>query len=224
VSDHDDMSHAPAESNPGTTDVSGVDAARAEELLARAGTTDEVWADRPAGLEDAIVDAISDAVTTGTGTGGDRLVDTDRARRRPGTVTFWLSAAAALVVVAAGIVLLTRDGGAREVFALAGTETVPEASGEVEVWSTPSGLALTLDTSGLPAAPEGTYYEAWLSNGERRVSIGTFHARDGGHRIDLWCGVTDPAYDQMTITLEPLDDDNNSSGDAYLRGTIELGG
>ncbi len=103
-----------------------------------------------------------------------------------------------------------------------GTDRAPDASAEVEVSDTPVGLKILLTPDGLPAAPEGTYYECWLSDGDVRVSAGTFHLRGGSGEIELWAGVVGPDFTHLAVTLEPIDDDLDSSGDAYLRGTFRL--
>ncbi len=188
------------------------------ELLARPDT--ELWAELPAGLEDAVVDAITAEATV---TPADPVpLDQVRSRRRS-SVPWWLSAAAAVAVVVAGVALLTRGGDADAVeFSLTGTEAAPGASAEVVLSATPAGLKILLDADGLPGAPEGTYYEAWLNNGEVSVSAGTFHLRGGSNRIELWAGVVTPDFDRLAITLEPIDGDAGSSGDARLVGTFEL--
>ena len=74
----------------------------------------------------------------------------------------------------------------------------------------------------VPGAPEGFYYEAWVSDGAIRVSAGTFHLRQGDNEIELWAGVVDPSFDTLTVTLEPADGDTDSSGDVKLRGAYDL--
>jgi hypothetical protein len=61
-----------------------------------------------------------------------------------------------------------------------------------------------------------------LSDGDVKVSAGTFHLRGGNGQIELWAGVVGPEFTRLAVTLEPVDDDLDSSGDAYLRGTFQL--
>jgi hypothetical protein len=137
-------------------------------------------------------------------------------------VPWWLGAAAAIVAVVGGLALITRGGDDGTVFALTGTDAAPDATAELVVSATPAGLRLLLDPDGLPGAPEGTYYEAWVTDGDVRVSAGTFHLRDGDERIELWAGVVGPEFNQLAVTLEPVDADNGSSGDAYLSGRFSI--
>lgn len=204
-------------------------------LVARSG--DALWAELPAGLEDVVVAAVAAEAA------GDRLADDrhdtgagppdradhappaplDRLRRRRSSVPWWLSAAAAIAVVVAGVVLLTRGEGSEAIeFTLAGTEAAPDASAEVIMSTTPAGLKILLDADGLPGAPQGTYYEAWLNNGEISVSAGTFHLRGGSNQIELWAGVVTSDFHRLAVTLEPVDGDAGSSGDARLVGTFDL--
>jgi hypothetical protein len=139
-----------------------------------------------------------------------------------------LGAAAAIALVVTGIVLVTRSdgnesdrGGDTIEFALAGTDAAPDAHADVIMSSTPAGLKILLDADGLPGAPEGAYYEAWLSDGDVSVSAGTFHLRGGSNQIELWAGVVGPEYDTLSVTVEPVDADNSSSGDVVLRGTVD---
>ncbi len=181
-----------------------------EALLARTGAT--LWADRPADAEAAILSTIE----------AESAARQGEPQQRRFTATTWLAAAAALVAVVAGITLIVRDGDDTTVFALEGTERAPEASADVEVADTPVGLKILLTPDRLPAAPEGTYYECWLSDGDVRVSAGTFHLRGGAGEIELWAGVVGPEFDHLAVTLEPIDDDLDSSGDIFLRGTFSL--
>lgn len=188
------------------------DIARVEALLARADAT--LWADPPSGVEAAILATIRDDQSDGAHPPPQRL------GARFGA-TAWLATAAALVVVVTGIALIARGGDDPTVFALTGSEQAPDATADVEVFETPVGVKILLTPDALPPAPDGTYYECWLSDGEVKVSAGTFHLRGGTGQIELWAGVAGPAFDRLAVTLEPLDDDLDSSGDVYLSGTFE---
>jgi hypothetical protein len=181
--------------------------------LARA----DVWAPLPAGLEDAVIGAI---------TFEQRRTVAGAARRSP--LPWWLAAAAALIVVIAGIVVVTgardeasdEDGGV--VFALAATELAPGASATARFSATPAGLRIVLDAADLPGAGPDEMYEAWIGNGDLRVSCGTFHLRGGDDPISLWAGTDDPSFDTITVTREPLDGDAASSGQVVLRGLFDM--
>lgn len=186
--------------------------AAVEAMLARADADGTLWADRPADGEAAILSEIEAESAT-------RPVEM---RPRRFTATSWLATVAAIAVIVAGITLIARGGDDATVFALAGTDRAPGASADVEVAETPVGLKILLTPDELPAAPEGTYYECWLSNGDVKVSAGTFHLRGGSGEIELWAGVVGADFTRLAVTLEPIDDDLDSSGDVYLGGTFSL--
>lgn len=197
-------------------DPSDDDLAALAALLARA----EPWDEPPRALEDAVVAAI----THEAGPLPD-IARPTRAARRADVV--WsrnrvLVAAAAIALVVAGVVVMTRVSSDGTVFALVGTEAQPGASAEVVVSATPAGLKILLETHGLPGAPEGYMYEAWVGDGTVAVSCGTFHLRGGNGRIELWAGVTGNRFHRLWITLEPIDDDAGASSDARLRGEFSL--
>lgn len=206
------------------------------ELLGRP----QVWDDPPAGLEDAIVDAIGlesrreplapplpDGDTEPVEPAAASTVSDMRRRRVRTSAPWWLAAAAAIAVIATGVALVVRGGDGSEgpdeglVFALAPSEAAAGATATARVSATPAGLRIVVDVDGLPAAPANAYYEAWLSDGRTAVSCGTFHLRDGDNPIALWAGVADPAFDRLAITLEPLDDDAGSSGDLRFQGRFD---
>jgi hypothetical protein len=184
-------------------------------MLARA----DVWDDPPTSLEDAVVGAIAEETTIAPAVALDE-------RRSSVGATWWLAAAAAVLVVVAGVALITRGGDSITgvQIALAGTEAAPDASADVTLAATPAGLKILLDAEGLEPAPDGYFYEAWVSNGSIRVSAGSFHVRDGHGPIELWAGVVDPDFTTLAVTLEPIDGQTDSSGDVRLRGRYDLGG
>lgn len=214
--------------------------------LAHAATWDEL----PAELEHAVLAAIASEVRRGadaspspaapvapvaplaTPAAPDAPIDLQRARDRRArraagstAMPWWLAAAAAIAVVVTGVVLVTRSGpGSDAEFALAGTELAPDATASVEFDAAPAGLRIELDVAGLPGAGPDEVYEAWIGDGDIRVSAGTFHLRGGDGPISLWAGTADPRFHVMTITIEPLDGDATSSGQVVLRGEFEMPG
>lgn len=185
-------------------------------LLARA----EPWDDPPRDLEDRVVEAI---VAESDASGSAPVSLAEHRTRRTWSASRLIGAAAALVVVVAGVAVITRGGGDDGVaFALEGTDAAPDASAEVIVSATPAGLKILLDADGLPGAPDGYMYEAWVGDGTLSVSAGTFHLRGGSGSIELWAGVTEPTFRRLWITLEPIDDDPAASRDARLRGEFSL--
>ncbi len=185
-------------------------------LLSRA----EPWDEPPRDLEDAVVAAIADEAATAR-----PLTVPSRADTRARAVwsrSRMLGAAAAIAVVVAGLVLMTRGSTDGVTFALEGTDAEPGATASVVVSATPAGLKILLDCDGLPGAPDGYMYEAWVGDGTIGVSAGTFHLRGGDGPIELWAGVTGNEFHRLWITLEPIDDDASSSSDARMRGEFSL--
>ena len=186
-------------------------------LLTRA----DPWGDPPRELEDRVVAAIVTEAGTDPVTAPVSLAS--HKSRRGWPVSRLIGAAAALVVIVAGAVVITQGGSDDGVaFALEGTDAAPDASARVTVAATPAGLKILLDADGLPGAPDGYMYEAWVGDGTLSVSAGTFHLRGGSGSIELWAGVTEPSFRRLWVTLEPIDDDPASSRDARLRGEFSL--
>lgn len=189
----------------------------------------DAWDDPPPELEDAVVAAIAaevdaerDAVVAASARHDAPTSLAQYRSRRVVSMTGLLGAAAAVAVMIAGIVLIRRGGDEGTVFALAGTDAAPGASAEVRMSATPAGLKIELDADGLPGAPDGFMYEAWVGDGNVAISTGTFHLRGGDAPIELWAGVTDPSFHRLWITLEPIDDDASPSGDTRLSGEYTL--
>lgn len=189
----------------------------------------DLWQTPPADLEERIVTVVATVATAAAQPEGSIPLDVRRRRRADRTKTWYLATAAACLVIISGAALvfsLVNDDSqsvAAEV-ALAGTTAAPDATAQAALWTTPAGLKIVLDVDGLGPAPEGHYYEAWVSNDNLRVSAGTFHLRGGHEPIELWAGVVDPTFTGLAITLEPLDGDSGSSGDVRLAGTYALDG
>ena len=205
--------------------------AELSDLLARP----DVWDEPPAGLEDAIVAAIATEASRAplasppvAPEAEPTSLDERRARRARSAAPWWLGAAAAAVLVVGGIALFGRGGDddepafAGDLVELSPSDAAVGASASAAVTATPAGLKIVLDVDDLPGAPEGFFYEAWLSDGETRVSAGTFHLREGDNPIALWAGVADPAFNKLSVTLEPLDGDAASSGDVRFTGEFDF--
>lgn len=159
-------------------------------------------------------------------------IDTERAAasaptvRRTPTRRRLLAAAAAVVLVGAGATggwigaqQVAQSRGDR--ITLAGTELAPTASATGRIRDTASGVAISLDLTGLPPAAAGTFYEAWLkSPAGDLVPIGTFHVRRGNETVELWSGVDTMRYPTITVTVQREGAGPRSSGRVVLRGTI----
>jgi hypothetical protein len=151
--------------------------------------------------------------------------------RRTGRAPAWrrpaLLAAAAAIAFALGIgggLLLNPDDAPQgDQVALAGTDAMPAASARVLLDDQPSGVAVTLDVKGLPPAPAGTFYEAWLIGKDGKVSAGTFHLRRPQDHIRLWLGVDVDGYDAITVTRQPIVGGSKADGVVLLRGSLHPG-
>ncbi|MEU4394052.1 anti-sigma factor [Kribbella sp. NPDC023855] len=135
--------------------------------------------------------------------------------RRPALV-----AAAAAMIAAAGFgatALVQPD--ARTV-ALVGTPLASDARARVDVRDTPSGVEISMNITGLPPTPPGSYYEGWVKGVRGTVPIGTFHLRDGADEIKLWSGVELRDYPTITVTIQQEGAGPASSGRVVLVGEV----
>lgn len=195
-----------------------------------------VWEEVDPALEDRIVAAIAaevDAVvddapvapadgdressTRSTSTSNVTSIST--ARRWGGPVAAGIAAALVLLI---GFVVVTGDRTSfdHEV-AMSGTDLAPGASADLAIEATPNGTRLVLDVTGLPPAPDGQVYEAWMrQDADVGVSAGTFHMRGGDGDLELWSGVLIEDYPLVTVTLQD-EADTTSSGRVVLRALIE---
>jgi hypothetical protein len=182
-----------------------------------------LWAEPPAGLEDAVV-----ATVTAEAAAQARPVDLASrraARPRPEKKDGWnrpvflVATAAAVVAVVLSAVLLLRDPTAERRFdvALSATELAPGAAGTATMLKKDSGWEIRLDATGLPRLDGGRFYQAWLRNEAGvLVPIGTFNE---GTDVVLWAGVSPQDFPAMTITQESADGEQDSSGQRVLIGT-----
>lgn len=185
------------------------------ELVALLGD-DAVWADLDASVTERTIAAVMseverDASESPRGAPLPPPVVDLASRRRTNWSSAALGAAAALLLAVGGFVVLNAvsgdgDGATDFELALAPTDLEPGASGNIELTETPDGTRIVIETTGLPPAPDGTYYEAWLRTGpDFGVSAGTFHLRGGGDvAIELWAGVSVEDFPLFTVTLQPV--------------------
>lgn len=151
---------------------------------------------------------------------------------RSGRALFGLAASvltvAALGAGAFGVVQSDRLGDAREQQAavqrvlaaddVVSLSAVPQlADGvqgdEVMVLASASEEAVLLFPAGLPAAPEGSTWQAWTVTGGRAVSAGTFDA-SSGQAVALQASVA--GADAVAVTLEPEGGSDSPSTDPVL--------
>jgi Anti-sigma-K factor rskA len=170
--------------------------------------TDAVWSAPPASVRAALLEAATREAAAGTRAmplsarpqpeaKAPPVPLRPRAHRRWFVATVGAAAAAALVAV-----LVWRSQPQPATVALSGTALAPRANAVAELTQKKAGLAITLQITGLPPAPAGQYYAAWLSGPPGIVPLGTFHWRRGGVPISLWSGVGTDRYRQLFVTLQ----------------------
>jgi len=194
---------------------------------------DTLWAIPPAGLEDSIVAAIASEAqehpVTATAAPAPPPAPpaggtvTSLASHRSRRIRTYLTAAAAVVVLAAGgVFVATRDRSSNDgtAVALEAGPLGPGASGTAHVKRFQSGWRIMLDATGLPRLADGQFYEAWLKDANGvLVPIGTFNE---GADVVLWAGVSPAQFPTLTVTKELADGNQDSSKQLVLSGTIVL--
>jgi len=176
-------------------------------------STDATWAEPPPQVADGLLAALAaEAVPT-------LSVNEQRSGRWP----LVLAGAGGLVAIAAlvlGSINVLQDEG-DNVVAMTGTELEAAALGEAAFGPNDAGWWIRLDVTGLPPAPEGSYYEGWVwSDDGEGVSIGTFHLRGEDMPIVLWSGVPLADYPSIWVTLESEDDGPEASEMIVMTGRI----
>jgi hypothetical protein len=145
-----------------------------------------------------------------------------RARARPTAPRLLVigGAAAAVLAIAIGLAAFgSATSSERFHAALAPTDLVPAATGEVTLTKTASGWRIDLDATGLPRLEGGRFYQAWLRNSAGvLVPIGSFNE---GRAVTLWAGVSPVDYPALSVTREEADGDQASSGERVLVGTVD---
>lgn len=171
------------------------------------------WAEPPPQVADGVLAALAEE--------GGRVVagPEERTARWP----MVLAGAGGLVAIAA-LVLGTVNvvqGESENVVAMSGTELETSALGEAAFGPNEAGWWIRLDVTGLPPAPEGSYYEGWVwSDDGEGVSIGTFHLRGEDMPIVLWSGVPLAEYPSIWVTLESEDEGPEASDLIVMTGRI----
>ncbi len=187
------------------------------------GSGDELQPDHAARLERLRSMLNEEAMWEEPPPGIGELVAQERATGgRPGWWG-WAAAVAALVVTTIGLANLPTDESEASVVAsisMSGTDLAPDAVGTAGLIPLSNGWAIDFDVEGLPPAEEGTYYQAWVNNGEDAVSVGTFHMRgDEATPIALWSGVDLEEYRTLNVTIQEEGGGQLSSGILVVTGT-----
>jgi hypothetical protein len=222
-------SNSPQSSGPGNSDV-GADANEPDDLidaeLAALLADPNNWVEPPEGLDDGIVAAVRSEAALGAGAPHLAAIS-PRGARRWGTLRpALIGAAAAIVFVFGGIVVLSALSGVEETetfsVELISTGLILDVGGDVDVTSLDSGLRIDLSARGLPRRDDGAFYEGWVRTADGNlIPVGTFHAGDD---VTLWAGVELDRVELFAITLEtasgPDDPAQGSSGEVVLRAEI----
>jgi len=200
-------------------------------LLARLLADPKTWTGPGAGLEDAVVRAVTSAApqTVSPATSTEAVVTPLRrggARRRRRGISPVLAAAAAAVVAIAlvtGIAVARREVNPDFEADLTATSLAPGARASVEMYHSEAGFRVSLDARGLPGLPPGDYYQAWLRNAAGTlVPVGTFSSADG--HVTLWSGVSPEDFPDVTVTIEATDGEYASSERRVLVGNVRAAG
>jgi len=191
-------------------------------------TDPAMWAEPDPNLENRVVAAVEraeqearEAAPAPASLGERRRL---RDRLRLPLPALGLVAAALLIgaVVGGGVVqLMHRTSSPDAQVALGPTPLAPDAHGDADVRNKANGVEIRLHVSGLPRAPDGFYYQAWLKGDKGLVPIGTFHTGDG--EVILWSGVPLDRYHTITVTVEEEGGDPASSGKRVLAGDLKVG-
>lgn len=201
---------------------------KAQPALAEGATmlNDEaMWLPPSEELEDKIIDMLVSDGAAGSDEGiprGDEApppalhaVDDlpEPGARRRNTPNVWALLGVAAVIVAAFLIFATGRPDPDWSVQVAGGPAAPTATAIVDGWNTDSGTRLLVQMRGLEDAPDGFFYELWMSKGPLHISGGTF---TGTTDVELWAGVTRGDFPRIWITLEPIDEDESPSGEVVL--------
>ncbi len=185
-----------------------------------------VWAEPPAGLGDRVVAAVRSEAALGESEATGSTVSSPDGDRRAWLRPALIGAAAAILFLFGGLVVLSALSGVEETETfsaeLVSTGLIPDVGGDVDVTSFDSGLRIDLFAPGLPRRDDGAFYEGWVRTVDGNLfPVGTFH---DGENVTLWAGVELDRIELFTITLEtaagPDDAAQGSSGEVVLKAAI----
>lgn len=204
--------------------------------FAAALSSEAVWGEPPASLRARVLDLAMREGPAGTepvpaprfpdGTVGypaDRTAPGPPGRAPRRVRPAWWMAVAGVAAAAVLVVALALPRPETTTFAMSGTSQAPSAAASARLEPRSAGLAITLEITGLAAAPDGTYYAAWLRGPDGVVPVGTFHWRKGGIPIELWSGVLTDRYPELFVTLQREGAPPTPSTDVVLTGTVPAG-
>jgi hypothetical protein len=171
-----------------------------------------MWVEPPPELEDVVVWAVAGAAPT------PAVPRTSRRRRRAAKL-FAVAAVLAAALVVGSTVVIGNSSNGDYAGELQATGLAPGAHASVVITHTDAGFRVHLDARRLPPLAHGEFYEAWMKDAEGTlVPIGTFSSSNG--RVTLWSGVSPRDFPTLTITIEPSDNNQASSGQRVLMGDV----
>ena len=195
-------------------------------LLADLLGDQQTWAEPDDALENAVMRAVEGAAPAADDTPvtstrvASRRARVSRRRRR---LTLGAVSAAAAIAAISGALIVTEAGTSADFTAkLSATAAAPTARASADITRTKAGFRVELDARGLPKLPAGEFYQAWLKNAEGTlVPIGTFSSSGG--KVTLWSGVSPEEFRAISVTIEPADGNQASSGRKVLSGDVHAG-
>ena len=177
-----------------------------------------VWVEPSSDLEDRVLGAIANEVAASREAAAVVPLPSNRSRPRRRYAVLGIAAAVVLAIGTAGVLASDAPSAPRVQVDLAATDLVPDARGEATMTKTSSGWRIELDATGLPRLDGDRFYQAWLLDADgRAVPVGTFNE---GEHVTLWAGVSPLEYPTFSITEEPADGQQASSGRRVLAGTV----
>ena len=134
-------------------------------------------------------------------------------RSEPSTPNLWALFAVAAVVIAGFLIINASRSNSDWSVEVAAGPAAPAASAVVDGWREDGGTRLVMNARDLEPAPDGFFYEMWLSDGPLHISGGTF--TDAGD-VELWVAVDRADFPRIWVTLEPIDADESPSAEVVL--------
>ena len=123
-------------------------------------------------------------------------------------------AAAALLVVLTGALIFANGRAPDWSIPLVAIVADPGTAVVVNGWNTSTGTRMELHVAGIDPAPDGHYYEIWMTSPDgRHVSAGSFR---GEGTVAAWAAVKRSEFPRIWITLEKMDDNLGPSPTTYF--------
>lgn len=152
---------------------------------------------------------------------GPPLVRSMERRQRRAVASALVGVAAAVLAVVGVSWVLTNEPAPQPVatFRMEPLDDRVATGVEGRLVTTDAGQAVEVDLDGLPAAPDGTFYELWLLDLDagRLVSLGPV---DPSSTYSVPSAVAAASWPTIDVSVEPVDGDPTHSSDSVLRGPV----